>query len=63
MKVVQIASRPREDNIPMTNDVGVHCVVDSLPLEYEQAKVFYTALKEEQNINELISVCIQEEAS
>lgn len=43
-----------------TDDL-LYVVLDYLPLEYQQLKVFYTAHREEQGIDELISVCVQEE--
>lgn len=39
LKIVQIASKISEFNVPMTDDFVVQCVLDSLPLEYEKLKI------------------------
>lgn len=38
----------------MTDDFVVHCVLDSLLMEYKQLKVSYNVLREKWSIDELI---------
>lgn len=45
----------------MTDVFVIHHMLDSSPLEYKKLKASYTALREKWNINELISVHVQEE--
>lgn len=58
---MQIGSRLREINLPLTYDFVVHRVLDSLQLEYELLKVCYTTLREKCSIDQLISIYVQEE--
>lgn len=43
MRIIQLAIRLKEMNIPMTDDFVVHQVLNSLPMEYEQLKILYNA--------------------
>lgn len=61
LKLVQIATRPREINRSITEDLIIHGVFDSLPLEYEQSEVSHTTLQDKWSIVDLITVCVQKE--
>lgn len=43
----------------MIDDFVVHLMLDLLPLQYEQLKVFDTGLREKRSIYELIFMCVQ----
>ena len=45
----------------MTNQFLVHMALNSLPSKYGQLKVSYNTQKEKWGIDELISMCAQEE--
>ncbi|CAL9010020.1 unnamed protein product [Prunus brigantina] len=49
-------------DIPIANPFLIHLVLNSLPSPYGYLKVIYNAQKDKWDLNELISVCVQEEA-
>lgn len=60
LKIVQIATRLEEVNMPMTDDFVVPQFLNSLAIEYEQLEISYTLLRDKWSIHELISVCVHE---
>ncbi|CAL8132040.1 unnamed protein product [Prunus armeniaca] len=49
-------------DIPIANPFLIHLVLNSLPSPYGYLKVIYNAQKDKWDLNELILVCVQEEA-
>lgn len=40
---LQLATRPKDMNVPMSDDFVVHHVLNSLPMEFEQLEMLYNA--------------------
>ena len=61
LSMVDVATKLNSLKIPIVDPYLVHLILNSLPSQYEQLKIIYNALKEKWDVNELISVCVQEE--
>lgn len=60
--MVDIAGKLKMLKVPISETFLVHVVMNSLPESYTQLKVSYNALQPKWVINELISICVGEEA-
>ena len=61
MQMFNIASKLKALKLELFDDLLVHLVLLSLPIQFSQFKVCYNFQKEKGTLNELISYCIQEE--
>ena len=61
MKLIDLASKLKNLEITISDEFLVHLALNSLPSQYSQLKVTYNAQKDKWNLNELISICVQEE--
>ena len=61
LKMQDVADHLNSLKITITESFLVHKVLHSLPPQFGQLKTVYNTLKEEWNLNQLISVCVQEE--
>jgi hypothetical protein len=61
MQMSNLASKLKALNLEFSNDLLVHLVLISLPVQYGQFKVSYNCQKDKWMLNELISFCVQEE--
>ncbi|CAL9012470.1 unnamed protein product, partial [Prunus brigantina] len=60
--MVETASKLKALNVPIADPFLVHLALLSLPSSYGQLKVIYNAQKDKWDLNELITICVQEEA-
>ncbi|KAM1500541.1 hypothetical protein ACFX10_023083 [Malus domestica] len=61
LKMSDIAQKLKDLEVPMTDQFLVHMALNSLPSQYDQSKVSYNTQKASWSIDELISMCAQEE--
>jgi hypothetical protein len=61
MKGIDISAKLKELQIPIDDAMLVYIVLNSLPPQYSQLQLTYNTQKEKWNLNELISICVQEE--
>ena len=61
MKMSNLASKLKALKLELFEDLLVHLVLISLPVQFSQVKVSYNCLKDSWSLNELISHCVQEE--
>lgn len=61
MKMIEIATRLKDLNMPLEDEFIVHSALSSLPTQFGQLLTTYNALKEKWSLNELITICVQEE--
>ncbi|KAM1176109.1 hypothetical protein ACFX2I_028384 [Malus domestica] len=62
LKMVEAATKLSDLKVPIDDSFVVHMALNSLPESYEQLKTSYNAQKEKWSLNDLISICVQEEA-
>ncbi|CAN6546754.1 unnamed protein product [Malus baccata var. baccata] len=60
LKMVDLAHKLKDLEVPMTDQFLVHMALNSLPSKYGQLKVSYNTQKDKWGINGLISMCAQE---
>lgn len=53
-EIIQLATIQSEVNIPITDDIIIHRVFNSLLMEYEQLKISYNAQRVKWGMDELI---------
>lgn len=61
MEMSHLASKLKALKLELSDDLLVHLVLISLPVQFGQFKVSYNCQKEKWTLNELISYCVQEE--
>jgi hypothetical protein len=61
MEMSNIASKLKSLKLELSDDLLVHLVLISLPVQFSQFKISYNCQKEKWSLNELISYCVQEE--
>ena len=61
LKMVDLAQKLKDLEVPMTDQFLVHMALNSLPPKYGQLRVSYNTQKDKWGIDELISMCAQEE--
>nr|XP_018630674.1 uncharacterized protein LOC104108970 isoform X1 [Nicotiana tomentosiformis]XP_033515253.1 uncharacterized protein LOC104108970 isoform X1 [Nicotiana tomentosiformis]XP_033515254.1 uncharacterized protein LOC104108970 isoform X1 [Nicotiana tomentosiformis] len=61
MRISHLFSKLKALKLDFSEDLLVHLVLISLPLQFSQFKVGYNSKKETWSLNELISHCVQEE--
>ena len=59
MEMSHIASKLKGLKLELSDDLLVHLVLISLPVQFSQFKVNYNHHKEKWSLNELISYCVQ----
>ncbi|KAM0968159.1 hypothetical protein TB1_015836 [Malus domestica] len=62
LKLVETASKLKDLEVPVDDAFVVHMALNSLPSSFEQLKVSYNTQKEKWTLDDLISICAQEEA-
>ncbi|XP_016652698.1 PREDICTED: uncharacterized protein LOC107882021 [Prunus mume] len=62
LSMIEVASKLKALKIPIADPFLVHLALNSLPSQFAQLKVIYNAQKDKWSLNELISICVQEEA-
>lgn len=62
MKQIDVATKLRNLQFEVGDQFLVHLVLNSLPAEYTQLKVTHNTQKDKWGLNELISICVQEES-
>ncbi|KAL6123935.1 hypothetical protein ACLB2K_076451 [Fragaria x ananassa] len=61
MKGIDIAGKLNALNVSIEDTFLVHLLLNSLPQQYSQMQSNYNTQKESWSVNELISICVQEE--
>ena len=61
MEMRDIAARLKSLEIEISESFLVHFILNSLPQEYGPFKISYNTHKEKWSINELLTLCVQEE--
>lgn len=61
MKMIDVASKLNELEVPISDPILVNMAINSLSSKFEHLKVSYNTQKETWDLNELISICAQEE--
>ncbi|CAL2265534.1 unnamed protein product [Prunus armeniaca] len=61
LKMVDVANKLTSLQIPINDEFIVHMALNSLTPEYEQIKVSYHTQKDKWSVNELISICCEQE--
>lgn len=61
MKGIEVSGKLKELKIPIDDAMLVYLVLNSLPPQYSQLQTTYNTQKDKWNLNELISICVQEE--
>ena len=61
MEMSHLVTKLKVLKLELSEDLLVHLVLISLPLQYSQFKVSYNCQKEKWTLNELISYLVQEE--
>ncbi|KAB2623080.1 hypothetical protein D8674_025262 [Pyrus ussuriensis x Pyrus communis] len=62
LKLVEAAAKLTDLEVPIDDAFVVHMALNSLPDAYEQLKTSYNTQKEKWSLNDLISICVQEES-
>lgn len=60
--MIEVTRKLKALDIPIANPFLIHLVLNSFPSPYGYLKVIYNAQKDKWDLNELISVCVQDEA-
>nr|XP_009800151.1 PREDICTED: uncharacterized protein LOC104246104 [Nicotiana sylvestris] len=63
MKLVNIATKPNNLSVTITDNFLVHQSLRSFPQQFNQLKTTYNAQKDKCSVDELITVCVVEEGS
>ncbi|XP_024031282.1 uncharacterized protein LOC112094506 [Morus notabilis] len=61
IEMSHLTSKLKALKLELSEDLLVHLVLISLPIQFSQFKVSYNCQKETWSLNELISYCVQEE--
>ncbi|KAI5314255.1 hypothetical protein L3X38_043431 [Prunus dulcis] len=61
LKMVDVANKLTSLEIPINDEFIVHMALNSLTPEYEKIKVSYHTQKDKWSVNELISICCEQE--
>ncbi|XP_070667779.1 uncharacterized protein [Malus domestica] len=61
LKMVDVAGKLNALEVPISDTFLVHVIMNSLPENYTQLKVYYNGLREKWDVNELIAICVSEE--
>ncbi|XP_068309759.1 uncharacterized protein [Pyrus communis] len=61
LKMVDTAGKLKQLEVPVSDQFLVHMALNSLPARFRQLKASYNTQKEKWDINDLISICAQEE--
>ena len=61
MEMSHLASKLKALGLDLSDDMVMHLVLISLFAQFNQFKVSYNCQREKQNLNELISFCVQED--
>ena len=61
MKMIDITTKLKDLKIDVDAQFLVHMALNSLPVSFSQLKTTYNAQKDKWTLNELISICVQEE--
>ena len=61
MEMSNLVTRLRALKLELSDDILVHLVLISLPVQYSPFKISYNTQKEKWTLNELIAQCVQEE--
>ena len=61
MEMRDIAIQLKSLEIEMSESFFIHFILNSLPTEYGPFKISYNTHKEKWSINELLTMCVQEE--
>ena len=61
MEISHLASKLKALKLELSEDLLVHLILISLPMQFSQFKVSYNYQKVTWSLNELISLCVQEE--
>ncbi|XP_068340380.1 uncharacterized protein [Pyrus communis] len=61
LKLVDIATKLKDLEVPVDDAFVVHMALTSLPQSFDQLKITYNTQKEKWSLDELISICAQEE--
>ena len=61
MQMRDISAQLKKLEVDMFESFLVHFILNTLPLEYGSFKISYNTHKDKWSINELITMCIQEE--
>lgn len=61
LKMADIAQKLKDLEVPMTDQFLVHMALNSLPPQYGPLKVSYNTQKEKWGMDDLISMCAEEE--
>nr|XP_028957485.1 uncharacterized protein LOC114824504 [Malus domestica] len=62
LKMVEAAAKLKDLEVPIDDSFVVHMAFSSLPESFEQLKVSYNTQKEKWSLDEMISICAQEES-
>ncbi|XP_073017722.1 uncharacterized protein [Primulina eburnea] len=60
MKMSNLVTRLKAFKLELSEDIVVHLVLISLPVQFNQFKISYNTQKEKWALNELIAQCVQE---
>ncbi|KAF7812721.1 Retrovirus-related Pol polyprotein from transposon TNT 1-94 [Senna tora] len=61
MQMRDIAAQLKSLDIEITDSFLVHLILNSLPSQFGPFKITYNTQKEKWSVNELLSMCVQEE--
>ncbi|KAL6343891.1 hypothetical protein AAG906_027663 [Vitis piasezkii] len=61
MEMRDIVAQLKSLEIEMSKSFLVHFILNSLPFEYRPFKISYNTYKEKWSVNELLTMCVQEE--
>ncbi|KAM1132606.1 hypothetical protein ACFX19_047679 [Malus domestica] len=62
LKLVEISAKLKDLEVPIDDAFIVHMALNSLPPKFDQLNTSYNTEKEKRTLDELISICAQEEA-
>lgn len=61
LKMVDVAEKLNALEVSISDTFLVHVIMNSLPENYTQLKVYYYGLREKWDVNKLIAICVSEE--
>ena len=61
MEIRDIVAQLKKLEVEMSESFLVHFILNTLPLQYGPFKIFYNTHKNKWSINELMTMCVQEE--
>lgn len=61
MRMIDVSPKLKDLEVPIDDNFLVHMALNSLPPKYAQIKVSYNNQKDKQSLDDLISICAQEE--